>query len=396
MSTSLRFRSRQGEKNVESSSVQRLQSALDIWAKSISALFPRYAVHLVVVTLAVLAFMAGPPDIDIQYQLLSFATPTSAPSLGSRLSAQSPSGRGGERERGGAVLAVPAQTEPLQPTATQGALMTTSLLQAPVIHTTIPERLRREVITYVVEPGDYVEKIAIRFGLEPETVMWANGNLASNPDLLRPGQELTILPIDGVYHTVVSGDTLEKIAKKYEANVEHILACPYNDLDPEAPQIVPGQKLIVPGGIKPYVALQVTAYRGPIPKDAKKGTGVFVWPTSGRLTDRFGFATLSGRWHGGLDIAAYTGAPIYAADSGFVTYAGWSKSGYGNLIIIDHQNGFETRYAHLSAYYVSVGQSVGKGAQIAAMGSTGNSTGAHLHFEIRYNGVRKNPQLYLP
>jgi murein DD-endopeptidase MepM/ murein hydrolase activator NlpD len=274
--------------------------------------------------------------------------------------------------------------------------MTTSLLQSPVVHTTIPERLRREVITYVVEPGDYVEKIAIRFGLEPETVMWANGNLASNPDLLRPGQELVILPIDGVYHTVLSGDTLEKIAKKYEASAEHVIECSYNGLDPEDPQIIPGQKLIVPGGIKPYIPLQVSAYRGPIPKDAKKGTGVFVWPTSGQLTDRFGFATLSGRWHGGLDIASYSGSPVYAADSGFVIYAGWSKSGYGNLVIIDHQNGFETRYAHLSAYYVSVGQSVGKGAQIAAMGSTGNSTGAHLHFEIRYKGVRKNPQLYLP
>jgi murein DD-endopeptidase MepM/ murein hydrolase activator NlpD len=274
--------------------------------------------------------------------------------------------------------------------------MTTSLLQSPVVHTTIPERLRRDIITYVVQPGDYVEKIAQKFGLEPDTVAWANGNLAKNPDLLYPGQELIILPIDGVYHTVLKDDTLVKIAKKYEADVQHIIECSYNGLDPDEPVIVLGQKLIVPGGIRPYIARQVSAYKGPIPKDAKRGTGVFSWPTSGRLTDRFGFRTLSGRWHGAIDIAGYSGSPVYAADSGFVIWAGWSKSGYGNLVIIDHQNGFETRYAHLSAYFVSVGQSVGKGAQIGAMGSTGNSSGTHLHFEIRYRGVRKNPELYLP
>jgi murein DD-endopeptidase MepM/ murein hydrolase activator NlpD len=79
-----------------------------------------------------------------------------------------------------------------------------------------------------------------------------------------------------------------------------------------------------------------------------------------------------------------------------VTFAGWSKTGYGNLLIIDHRNGFETRYAHLSTILVSAGQSVGKGQLVALMGSTGNSTGPHLHFEIREKGVRKNPELYLP
>ena len=178
--------------------------------------------------------------------------------------------------------------------------------------------------------------------------------------------------------------------------IEHMIACSYNNLDPENPTIVPGDKLIVPGGVKPYVARQVTAYNGPVPKDAKKGTGVFVWPTTGRITDRFGFRTMSGRWHNGLDIAGPQGRAVRAADSGFVTFAGWHGSGYGNLVIVDHRNGFVTYYAHLSTYYVSAGQSVGKGAQIAATGSTGNSSGPHLHFEIRYNGARKNPEMYLP
>lgn len=252
------------------------------------------------------------------------------------------------------------------------------------------------MITYVVQRGDNVGKIAVQFDLEPETVMWANGSLAQNPDLLRPGQELIILPIDGVYHIVVKGDTLSSLAKKYMGEVQNIIDCPYNNLDPENPQIVPGDKLIVPGGIKPYVARQVTAYNGPIPTDAQKGSGIFVWPTSGRVTDRFGFRTFSGRWHNGLDISNAQGTPVRAADSGFVIFAGWHNSGYGNIVIIDHQNGFRTYYAHLSTYYVSAGQSVGKGVLIAAMGSTGNSTGPHLHFEIRQNGVRKNPEMYLP
>jgi murein DD-endopeptidase MepM/ murein hydrolase activator NlpD len=252
------------------------------------------------------------------------------------------------------------------------------------------------VITYVVQKGDHVGKIAVNFDLEPETVMWANGTLEKNPDLLRPGQELIILPIDGVYHTVVKGDTLQKIATKYKAELEHIIECSYNGLDPEEPLIAPGDKIIVPGGIKPYTARTVTAYSGPIPKDAERGTGVFAWPTAGRITDRFGFRTLSGRWHGGLDISGYTGAPVKAADSGFVTFAGWQGNGYGNVLVIDHRNGFRTIYAHLNSFYVSAGQSVGKGATVAAMGSTGNSSGAHLHFEIRHKGARKNPELYLP
>ena len=273
---------------------------------------------------------------------------------------------------------------------------TGDLLRAPVFHTTIPERLRREVITYVVERGDTVGTIAAKFDLEAETVMWANGNLAENPDLLRPGQELVILPIDGVYHTVVAGDTLSKIATKYKAEVQSILECPYNNLDPEAPVIAPGGQLIVPGGVRPFVARTVSAYKGPIPQDAKQGTGVFAWPASGRLTDRYGFRTYSGRWHNGLDISQRAGSPVYAADSGFVTFAGWTNGGYGNLVVIDHRNGYETYYAHLQSFYVTAGQSVAKGTQIAAIGTTGNSTGPHLHFELRHQGVRKNPELYLP
>jgi murein DD-endopeptidase MepM/ murein hydrolase activator NlpD len=305
-------------------------------------------------------------------------------------------GRGGEGEAPVVEPAAAPKAAPVAPTTRLQALMTNDLLRSPVVHTTIPERLRRDVITYVVESGDTVGGIALKFGLEAETVMWANGNLAQNPDLLRPGQELVILPIDGVYHTVVKEDTLQDLAERYKAEVQSIVECSYNGLDRDNPIIKPGDKLIVPGGIKPYVPRSVSVYNGPVPADAERGSGVFGWPVSGRITDRFGFRTQSGRWHNGLDIANLKGTPIVAADSGFVTFAGWTDVGYGYLVVIDHRNGYETRYAHLQAFFVTAGQSVAKGTQIGAMGTTGNSSGPHVHFEIRNKGVRKNPEMYLP
>jgi LysM repeat protein len=397
MSTSLRFRSRQGEKQVEDSSARRWQTAIDTFLCRIGEGWSRYTCHLLVIAVVIAVFMLQPVHLQFEYDLPLPTQPTAAPALGYRSTERSLSGRGG----GPREYVDTEELSSLRPVATQSAtpfqaLMTADLQQAPVFHTTIPKRLRREVITYIVEPGDNLGKIAVEFDIEPETIMWANGNLEQNPDLLRPGQELVILPIDGVYHTIVKGDTLSSIAKKYKSEVEHIIACSYNNLDPDNPVITPGDKLIVPGGVKPYLARQVTAYSGPVPKDAKQGTGVFVWPVTGRITDRFGFRTISGRWHNGLDIAGPSGSAVRAADSGFVVFAGWQGSGYGNLVIIDHRNGFVTYYAHLSTYYVNAGQSVGKGAVIAARGSTGNSTGPHLHFEIRYNGARKNPEMYLP
>jgi murein DD-endopeptidase MepM/ murein hydrolase activator NlpD len=398
MSTSLRFRSRQGESNVEHSSIQRWQSAIKTWSQHLQGSLSRYAPHLVVILAAIVVFSSNPLKLDdIEgYDLPQRATPTASPPLGFRVGQEPFSGRGGFRDPNIEIPVPRARELAPRPAASFRPLMNSDLLQFPVAHTTIPERLRREVITYVVERGDTVLGIASKFGLSPETVMWANGDLERNPDLLRPGQELIILPIDGVYHTVIKGDTLLKIAKKYQAEVDEIVHCVYNELDLEDAQIAPGQKLVVPGGIKPYIPRQVTAYKGPIPTDAKQGTGLFKWPTSGRITDRFGFRTYAGRWHTGLDISGYTGAPIYASDSGFVTFAGWTDQGYGKLVIIDHGNGFVTYYGHLSVCYVSAGQSVGQGTLIAAMGSTGKSTGPHLHFEIRNKGVQKNPELYLP
>lgn len=256
-------------------------------------------------------------------------------------------------------------------------------------HTAIPHRPRLDVITYTVQLGDTVQAIATRFELEPTTIMWANPAVEDAPDLLRIGQEITILPIDGVYHTVADGDTLGSIAEKYKVEVEAITSCEYNPLEPPGFVIEPGMRLIVPGGEKPYVPRVVTSYTGPVPEGAR-GTGLFQWPVLGYITQ--------GYWYGhrAIDIGAPVGTAVRASDGGFVSFAGWTDVGYGYLVVIDHANGFATYYAHLSNFYVAAGQAVERGQVIAAVGSTGWSTGPHLHFEIRYNHVQQNPRAYLP
>jgi len=256
-------------------------------------------------------------------------------------------------------------------------------------HTIIPERPRLGVITYTIQAGDTVQAIANLFGLEPTTVMWANPAIEDAPDLLRIGQDVTILPIDGVYHQVAEDDTLEVIAEKYEVEPEAITACEYNHLEPPDYVINEGMQIIVPGGEKPYVPKVVTSYTGAVPEGAR-GTGRFQWPVLGRITQ--------GYWYGhrAIDIGAPTGSAVQAADGGFVSFTGWTDVGYGYLIVLDHANGFSTYYAHLSNIYVSAGQAVERGQVIGAVGSTGRSTGPHLHFEVRYYNAQQNPRAYLP
>ena len=253
-----------------------------------------------------------------------------------------------------------------------------------------PQRtVRTSVSTYRVQAGDTVLDIAHKFGLKGSSVLWANDKLDDNPDFLRVGQELYILPVDGAYHAVAKGETLETIAIRYEVESSAITEYAQNRLEPPY-ALEPGQRLIIPGGVKPYVPRRVFAYTGPVPEGANKGTGSFVWPMTGYITQRF--------WdgHRAIDIGAPAGAPIVSSDSGYVAIAQWSDVGYGRMVIIDHGNGFQTLYAHMQAYYVEVGQSVGKGQAIGQCGSTGNTTGPHLHFEIIKQGVGRNPLIYLP
>jgi len=269
-----------------------------------------------------------------------------------------------------------------------------SLQRAAVPFTTAHAEPTPEAVvqTYIVQPGDTILAIAQKFHLRPETVQWSNPGLELNADLIRPGDPLRILPIDGAIHTVTSGDTLSSIAGDYEVTIDDIVGYAPNQLPDASAPLVVGMQLVVPNGTKPYVAQQVFAYSGGgTPVTAKIGSGAFVWPSSGTINQQF----WSG--HPAVDIGAWTGAPVGAADGGYVAYAagGWN-GGYGNHVIIDHGNGFVTLYAHLNSIYVKPGENVARGAQIGSVGNTGNSTGPHLHFEIRYQGVPRNPLNYLP
>jgi murein DD-endopeptidase MepM/ murein hydrolase activator NlpD len=259
----------------------------------------------------------------------------------------------------------------------------------PQPHTIIPVRPREGVITYTVQAGDTIQAIAAAFRLEPTTLMWSNPEVEDAPDLLRIGQVIYILPVDGAYHTVQAGETLRSIAGKYNVSTEAITQSEYNDLEPPDYRITEGMRLIVPGGVKPYVPKVVTAYDGPVPQGSQ-GSGLFQWPLRGYITQLYWYG------HRAIDIGAPTGSALHASDDGFISFAGWTDVGYGYLVVIDHANGYRTYYAHMSNIYVYEGQAVEGGQVIGAVGTTGYSSGPHLHFEVRYNGVQQNPLAYLP
>ena len=254
---------------------------------------------------------------------------------------------------------------------------------------------RTEIISYEVQPGDTVSSIARRFNISVNTVLWAN-NLSAY-SLIRPGNRLTILPYSGLLYKVKSGDTLSRLAALYSIEADKILAV--NDL---AGGLKAGQEIILPGASRlaaPQAAPQpsqsytgISAIRDLIQSPPAKVSGdKMAWPTIGsRITQYFSWR------HNGLDIANKIGTEIYAADDGVVEVAASGyNGGYGLTIVINHGGGIKTRYAHASKLFVKVGDQVEKGENIAAMGSTGRSTGSHLHFEVMVNGVRKNPLDYI-
>lgn len=272
------------------------------------------------------------------------------------------------------------------------------------LKTNIPERPRYYATKYTVVRGDSVFGIAKKFNLKPDTILWANYDvLKDDPHSLKPGQVLTIPPTDGIYYQWQENDTLEGVAKKFKATVDDILNWPGNQIDLANPTIKAGTWVMIPGGEREYIQWLIpTVARGSsgtanvggaqCPGGAV-GSGSFIWPADNHY--------LSGNdyWSGhlGIDIAAGEGAPVYAADSGVVTMAqgGWNY-GYGNVIQIDHGNGYSTLYAHLSVIGVRVCQSVSAGQWIGSAGNTGNSFGPHLHFEVRLNGGFVNPWYVLP
>ncbi len=271
---------------------------------------------------------------------------------------------------------------------------------------------RTEVTTYIVEAGDTIFGIADKFGLKPETVLWANRYIIGDtPDGLSIGVELFILPMDGVYHRWSEGEGLNGVASFYGVSPDDIVNYPGNDLSSETvgdysnPNIPPGTMLVVPGGERPTVAWIVprdspasgSSHLGPgacggiLYGDV--GTGTFTFPTSERWISGYEY---NPPVHNGLDFAGRSGFPIYASDSGVIVYSGWSDRGYGNLIVVDHDRGWQSFYAHLlDGSLLPCGSNVQKGQLIGSMGSTGMSTGPHLHFELRLNGYPVNPWQFL-
>ena len=258
--------------------------------------------------------------------------------------------------------------------------------------TSVSIKPRDGVVTYIVSPGDTVSSIAKKFDVSIDTIRWQND--LDSIDAIKPGQKIEVPPVTGMVHKVKRGETIYSVAKKYDVAAQQIVNWPFNSYsDDENFGLAVGQILIVPDGVKPAVQLwDPKRYVARTTPDAGavSATGQFVWPTSGGITQRYVW------YHKALDIANKSAPPVLAADSGKVVVAGWLDGfGYGNRVIIDHGNGFVTLYAHLSSISVGVGQTVSRGNVIGRMGSTGRSTGTHLHFEIRKGGVLMDPLAYL-
>lgn len=277
------------------------------------------------------------------------------------------------------------------------------------------ERTKTE--TYTVEPGDTISTIAHKFGVNIGTVLWANNLTARST--IRPGTTLRIPAVSGVLHTVQKGDTISRIAAKYGSNEESILA--FNKLASEATLRI-GEEITVPGGTPPatapIVSRQPVATRPdvPISRIANKATDIYqelsgkndnrakpedvketeaanksklLWPTKQRVINQY-----YGWKHTGVDLDGDYTDPIYASEDGTVETAGWNSGGYGLQIVINHGGGTKTRYAHASKMFVKAGDKVKRGQVIAMVGTTGRSTGTHLHYEVYINNKRVNPLAY--
>jgi len=279
-----------------------------------------------------------------------------------------------------------------------------------VLHTTIPTRPRIEVIKYTVQVGDSVFKIAEKFGLKPTSILFGNyETLKDSPDLLRQGQVLNILPVDGTYYQWLGSENLSKTAQTFGVEADAIVNYPGNHLDPDTigdlshPNIVAGTWLVIPGGWRQFTSWTAPAQlvrENPTVRVwgpgvcsginvVQVGYGEFVFPTVEHWLSGTNYRPDVN--HYAVDFGGSLNNAVYAVDAGTVVYAGWNTWGYGNLIILDHGNGWQSLYGHLNQVNVSCGQNVGRGDVIGLLGSTGNSSGPHLHFELSYHGAHIDP-----
>jgi murein DD-endopeptidase MepM/ murein hydrolase activator NlpD len=351
----------------------------------------RYTSHIAVIVVALIATLLATANLGGKSPAFEPEITLSSGAVGS--------GTGDQVGAGSGRIYSPAELQNYLSVLNQDSGV---LSRRAIAETSAPVETRSDIITYTVQAGDTIETIAARFKLLPSTLVWSNQEVEDQPDQLSIGQTLYILPVDGIWYEVQSSDTLDDIADKYKVKPEDIVNYPLNNLSGGA-NLLAGTKIVIPNGVKAAAATAVAssssgssgssggyASYGSAAAVNPAASGNFMWPTGGSLTQYFGI------YHSGIDIAYAVGVPIMAADGGYVSYAGWDNTGYGYEVLINHGNGFSTRYAHLSQYYVDAGQPVARGQVIAAMGSTGNSTGPHLHFEVIYGGVPQNPLFYLP
>ncbi|MEP7286328.1 MAG: M23 family metallopeptidase [Chloroflexota bacterium] len=286
-------------------------------------------------------------------------------------------------------------------------------------YTIAPVRTRASSIQYTIQPGDTLDKIGQRFGLSTDTISWANDDIFVNR--LQPGDQLTILPENGIEYKTANEETIQSIADKYKVSPFAIIDSEYNRLSNASPTtLLPtGQTVIVPGGVSTQKARYWdpgTSFKNPAKPVLSGGSGASAnaqgevsfggGPGScgyepnnggGPLRVPLGhYQVVRGFFpgHTGIDLAAPTGTTVFAAANGTVIFAGWSNWGYGNSIVLAHGS-LLTLYGHLSRISVVCGQTVSGGQPIGAVGTTGSSTGPHLHFEIRPGGEPVNPTQYL-
>ncbi|HMN12591.1 MAG TPA: M23 family metallopeptidase [Bellilinea sp.] len=283
------------------------------------------------------------------------------------------------------------------------------------LHTNLPSRPRFDFMEYTVQKNDSLYGIADKFNLKAPSIVWSNPKVIYDPHVIQPGLVIQIPPEDGAVYEWHAGDGLNKVSEFFKVEPEAIINWPSNGLSPEtigdyaAPNIEPGKMLFIPGGAgeslsgglekidrtDPAVAKSYgPGWCGPISSGVIAPSVSFIWPTDSRWLSGYHYHPAIG--HAAIDIGDAEGVPIYASNTGVVVYAGWNNRGYGNLIVLDHGNGWQTYYAHLSAYYVGCGQNISQAAVIGALGNTGNSSGPHLHFEIRSDTYGKvNPLDYM-
>lgn len=283
------------------------------------------------------------------------------------------------------------QNNPFIPSLSQGVSTYTPVLSynpyENSLSTVISAKPRDRIIDYKIISGDTLASIAKKFDISVDTIKWAN-NLES--DVITDGDIIKIPPVTGIIHKVIAGENVYTIAKKYQSSAQNIVNFPFNDfMDLDTFSLRAGQTLYVPDGVMveekaifiPQTFAQAEA--------GVRGSSNFIWPSSGGITQYPIW------YHMALDIANPASPPVLASDTGTVVFAGCLNWGYGCHVIIDHGNGYQTLYGHFSYVAVSAGQVVSQGTTIGTMGSTGRSTGTHLHFEIRSGGVLQNPLSYL-